>query len=369
MGEKGVREKFVAVDKQPKTPTALAIPLWVIAIALLLIAGAVAFQGYVELQRQKVAAAAAAAALEEATRVQTSRGSASKLPRIQFTNASVAKPVVIMPRVISTPSRALPVPPLSEAVVPPTKTNAVAAVPAAKASAAELPAGVSLRILAVPFASARDARITGRVLFTDTPPPETPLPLDPACGLLRVGVIPTTRNFVRGTNGGLADVLVFVSKGLEGVRYEVPSYALTLSQSGCEFSPFVAAVRAGQRISIRNADRVLHYPHGVPAAGGNREFYLSQPPKAADLEFVLPQPELFVRVKCEVHSWMIAHVSVLDHPFFFVTDANGSFRLPAPPPGRYEITAQHLKAGIKTQTIDIEAGKGLEVELRFGGGR
>ena len=357
------------MDRQPKTPATLAIPLWIIAVALLLIAGAVAFQGYLEVSRQNKVAAVAP--LAEATSAGTPRHSASKPPKFVFTNALAAKPAALGSRVVSVPSpaRSLPVLPPVDSLVPSANTNAAVPAYPGKLPTAEVPVVAPPAILPVPSAGTRDPRITGRVLFTDTPPPETPLPLDPACGLLRVGVIPTTRNFVRGTNGGLADVLVFVSKGLEGVRYEVPSYALTLSQSGCEFSPFVAAVRAGQRISIRNADRVLHYPHGVPAAGGNREFYLSQPPKAADLEFVLPQPELFVRVKCEVHSWMTAHVSVLDHPFFYVTDANGSFRLPAPPPGRYEITAQHLKAGIKTQTIDIEAGKGLEVELRFGGGR
>ena len=86
------------MDRQPKTPTSLAIPLWIIAVALLLIAGAVAFQGYVELRRQK-------AALDETTRAETLRASVAKLPRIQITNRPVAKPVVLAPRLISAPSR------------------------------------------------------------------------------------------------------------------------------------------------------------------------------------------------------------------------------------------------------------------------
>ena len=31
-----------------------------------------------------------------------------------------------------------------------------------------------------------------------------------------------------------------------------------------------------------------------------------------------------VPFKCDVHGWMNAYVGVLDHPFFSVTDADGS---------------------------------------------
>ena len=34
-----------------------------------------------------------------------------------------------------------------------------------------------------------------------------------------------------------------------------------------------------------------------------------------------------VPFKCDVHGWMNAYVGVLDHPFFAVTDADGTFEI------------------------------------------
>jgi hypothetical protein len=62
-----------------------------------------------------------------------------------------------------------------------------------------------------------------------------------------------------------------------------------------------------------------------------------------------------MRIKCDVHPWMFAYVSALEHPFFAVTDANGNFTFPlALPPGRYLIAATHLKAGESVQEIEAE---------------
>ena len=43
--------------------------------------------------------------------------------------------------------------------------------------------------------------------------------------------------------------------------------------------------------------------------------------------------EIMVPFKCDVHRWMTAFVGVLDHPFFAVTGADGSFELKGLPPG------------------------------------
>ena len=353
------------MPEPPKTPPALAIPLWVIAVALLLIAGAIAFQGYVEITRRD--ANPSATAPTEVPSAGIRRPNGVKSPRLVFTNSHAARPTPPTPPAGSLPttSRASLVP---DGAVFPTGTNVSGVVSPTNSLAAEPPGVGQLKILPLPYSGIRDPRITGRVLFVGAPPLETPLAMDPACGQLRGGQIPTTRFYVRGTNGGLANVLVYLSKGLEGMKYELPNSGGVITETGCEFSPLIAAVRVGFKCVIRNSDPVLHYPHIAPG-GGARDFYLSQPPKGADLEFVLLQPEFFVRVKCEVHSWMSAYLSALDHPFYFVSDADGGFRMPVPPPGRYEITAHHLKAGTKTQVIEVEARKGLEVEFRFGGGR
>src|SRR6185436_12982051 len=65
-------------------------------------------------------------------------------------------------------------------------------------------------------------------------------------------------------------------------------------------------------------------------------------------------PEIFLRVKCDVHPWMFAYIAVLPHPFFAVTDSRGSFQFPPGlPPGKYVIAARHLKAGEAVVEVTI----------------
>jgi hypothetical protein len=77
-------------------------------------------------------------------------------------------------------------------------------------------------------------------------------------------------------------------------------------------------------------------------------------------------PEVFVKIKCEVHPWEFAFVAVLDHPFFAVTDTNGCFRLPEGlTPGRYTIEAAHPKAGRVSREIVVEPGVPCVADFTF----
>jgi len=69
-------------------------------------------------------------------------------------------------------------------------------------------------------------------------------------------------------------------------------------------------------------------------------------------------PELFLRIKCDVHPWMFAYICVATHPWFDVTDAAGRFQFLYPlPAGTYTLSAVHLKAGEVTRTLVIKAGE------------
>src|SRR5262249_2418684 len=69
-------------------------------------------------------------------------------------------------------------------------------------------------------------------------------------------------------------------------------------------------------------------------------------------------PEMFIRIKCDVHEWMFTYVSVFSHPFFAVTDQEGNYRFPAGlPRGLYTVAAFHLKAGETTQPISIDSSE------------
>jgi hypothetical protein len=64
-------------------------------------------------------------------------------------------------------------------------------------------------------------------------------------------------------------------------------------------------------------------------------------------------PEVLIRFKCDVHSWMHAYVGVVDHPYFAVTGSGGKFELKTIPPGTYTIEAVHEKLGRQSQTVTL----------------
>lgn len=189
--------------------------------------------------------------------------------------------------------------------------------------------------------------ITGKVTLKGTPPPEITIAYDSTCSALHP-TVGTTRHWVVGRDHGLADVFVYISKGLEGRKFTPPSQAVELDQVGCNYSPYVFGVMVGQTVRIKNSDPLMHNIHVLPKVDGNMEFNFAEPTQGDvnDTAWTghIKKPEVLVKLKCDVHQWMFAYAGVVDHPFFAVTDADGNFKIPNAPPGKYTLTAYHLKA-------------------------
>ena len=207
--------------------------------------------------------------------------------------------------------------------------------------------------------------VTGRVTLRGTPLPEKEIQLDPMCGRLHQKPM-FTRHFVVGRDGGFGNVFVYVKAG---APKDVSEQAVVpvLDNVACEFQPYVLGVRVGQPFTLRNSDPVLHNMHMVPKPGsGNREVNLGMPVKGMSVTKVFDRPEVFIKVKCDVHPWMFAYIGVVAHRWFAVTDADGNFALPAGlPPGRYTIAAVHLKAGERSQPINITKSGADPVSFTF----
>jgi plastocyanin len=197
--------------------------------------------------------------------------------------------------------------------------------------------------------------ITGKITLKGTPPPEKPIdPLknDPNCGKLVTGT-PTTRFYVVGKGGELADAVVYL-KGISGKSTGPSAAPIVIDQVKCEYTPYITAVQTGQKIRVKNSDPVLHNVHTTPAVAGNEEKNMAQMPGAADLEFAFPKAEDFLRFKCDVHPWMFSYVTVVDHPYYAVTGADGTFKIANVPAGKYTLVALHRKAAPAGATQEIE---------------
>ena len=77
-------------------------------------------------------------------------------------------------------------------------------------------------------------------------------------------------------------------------------------------------------------------------------------------------PEVMVKFKCDVHPWMSAHIGVLPHPFYSVTDDQGKFEIKNLPPGEYTIEAWHEQYGTQTQKVTVADGP-TSVNFTFSG--
>jgi plastocyanin len=218
----------------------------------------------------------------------------------------------------------------------------------------------TLLLIAGLAGSVTAGEITGKVKLKGTPKPEIPIDLDPTCKKLHAKPI-TTRHYIVGAENGLGNVFVYIKEGAK--KAPPPSKPFVLDQQSCQYQPYVFGVVAGQKIIVKNSDPLLHNVHATPKL--NKEFNFAQPVKGQENAVTFDKPEVLVRIKCDVHPWMFSYAGVVEHPYFAVTDKDGSFTIPNVPPGKYTLEAFHLKAGAKTQEITLAEGdkKALEFEL------
>ena len=205
--------------------------------------------------------------------------------------------------------------------------------------------------------------LKGVVKFEGTAPKPTHINMaqDPIC--VKAHPTPaTTEDIVVGADGGLANVVVYVSDGLTSHDFQPPQQPVTLEQKGCEYQPHVLAMQANQKLEIVNSDETTHNIHPTP--NNNREFNMTQP-HGMPLEHTFAREEIAIPVKCNVHPWMKGYIAVFKHPYFAVSDKNGAFDIKDLPPGTYTITAWQEKLGTQTQKVTIAAGEAKTLDFTF----
>jgi hypothetical protein len=85
----------------------------------------------------------------------------------------------------------------------------------------------------------------------------------------------------------------------------------------------------------------------------NREWNHSQGPGDPPIIRRFTKPEVMVPVKCNIHSWMHQFIGVLDHPYFAVSNKDGTFEIRNLPAGTYTLAVWQEKLGTQQQQITI----------------
>jgi len=212
------------------------------------------------------------------------------------------------------------------------------------------------------FSSARAGDITGVITLKGTPPAEVVNNLimeDAMCGKLHA-TPPTTHFYVVGANGGLADVVVEL-KGISGKSTGASAPPVVIDQKGCLYEPQIIAVQTGQKILVKNSDPMMHNVHINPTVTANNQANNSptQMPGMPEITFTFSKPETFLKYQCDVHRWMFAWATIVDSPYYALTDKDGKFTIKDVPPGKYTVVATHRKL---SATATPGEYKGLEKE-------
>jgi plastocyanin len=183
---------------------------------------------------------------------------------------------------------------------------------------------------------------------------------DPMCSKATAGQHVTNDAVIVATDGSLADVIVELVGTFPDTP--VPAQPVSIEQHGCVYRPRVVALRAGQPLEVRNADEGLHNVHGVST--DRDTFNVSQPLRGMVNTFH-PRDAGILQLKCDVHTWMVAFVGIVNHPHFAVTGLDGAFALPDVPEGSYELRAWHERLGTTTSRVRIDAAHEANMDITF----
>jgi plastocyanin len=197
--------------------------------------------------------------------------------------------------------------------------------------------------------------IQGKISFDGKAPKMKSLRMDadPVC-VANNTVVPRREWLILDENNGIKNVLVFVkessNKSLEG-EFNAPENPAVIDQNGCVYVPHVLGVMVGQKLDILNSDGTLHNIHALPKV--NKEFNKAMPRSKKRMTVQFDKSEAPFKVKCDVHPWMGAFIGVFEHPYFAVTDDDGSYVISGLEPGDYVIEAWHERLGSQTANVTV----------------
>jgi hypothetical protein len=126
-----------------------------------------------------------------------------------------------------------------------------------------------------------------------------------------------------------------------------------------QFSPQLLVVPVGSTVTFPNQDPILH---NVFSVSGKNKFDLGLVGSGKGKSVVFREAGM-VRVFCNVHHAMFAHVLVVRTPFFARFDKSGSFRLEGIPGGSGQLFYWHGRGEPAARRVQLPFASELRLEL------
>ena len=189
---------------------------------------------------------------------------------------------------------------------------------------------------------------------------------DPYCSKAHANDPAKMELVVVGKNGGLENVVLYISQGLSGSELtSKPTAVPVFDQKNCMYTPHVLAMDVNQQFKVITSDQTAHNIHPEPnPMTGNIPWNRSQPPGAQPIVTTWKAEEVAIPVKCNIHPWMHGWIVVVKGPYA-TTDENGSYTIENVPPGNYTVTAWQETYGTQNQKVTVAAGKPATADFTF----
>jgi plastocyanin len=153
--------------------------------------------------------------------------------------------------------------------------------------------------------------------------------------------------------------VVYLDSAPRGAFEQTGAGHAVMDQRNETFVPHVLAITTGTTVDFRNTDRIFH---NVFSLSRVKPFDLGRYATGHSKPVRFDTPGI-VRVFCEIHSHMNAFILVFSHPFFAVTDDDGSYRIDNVPPGTYSVVAWNEGTASEPRSITVSDGGIAELDF------
>jgi hypothetical protein len=203
--------------------------------------------------------------------------------------------------------------------------------------------------------------VAGTIGLNGTPPAATvPVTKDQkTCGT-------TAEAPIVATAKGISNAVVWIADIKTGKSLPIEK-RISLSSEKCILDPRVDAVVVGTTVNVFNDDKLLH--RLVFTHLGTHDTLTVMPffnvGQVVASERLAKGPGI-VEVRCALHPWTHAYLLVFDHPYFAVTEDDGSFKIDSLPPGTYKMMVWHEgMTKPAEQQVQIAANGTAKVDLKI----
>jgi plastocyanin len=180
----------------------------------------------------------------------------------------------------------------------------------------------------------------------------------------------TTRDvpLVRARGDALLDAVVYLKNVKRGKPFRAAAKKVTIDQRNCVFEPSLSVIVDGGELEAVNSDPILHNIHVYALGERTRQTVMnaSQPQKG---NIVAKRMHLgdttAMKVECDAHNFMHAHVFVARNPYYAIVDDNGEFEIGNVPPGTYTITVWHGVLGERRAEVAVSGGAETAIDFAY----